>query len=143
MKTRAQRPSQPEPLVLLAEDDAGLGALYLTWLTADGCRVEFAQDGAAALELVGAAGLPDAAILDVNMPRVDGLAVCRRLRALSGDLPIVIVSGSDDAEALGLSAGANTVLAKPAEQGQLCTTLRSLLAVAATRAGRSAYSHRT
>jgi two-component system, OmpR family, response regulator MprA len=119
------RPSQPpsRPRVLLADDHPAIRLLYGIWLSAGGYDVDAAADGASALNAVAEHGLPDAAVLDVNMPRVDGLAVCRWLRARSSRLPIVIVSAFDDIEAAALDAGADVVLVKTAEREELYAAL--------------------
>jgi two-component system response regulator MprA len=111
------------PRVLLAEDDPALRLLYGIWLSASGYDVDAAADGADALSAVAAHGLPDAAVLDVQMPRVDGLAVCRALRARSDRLPIVIASSFDDIEHVAFEAGADVVLAKTGERRELCAAL--------------------
>ena len=67
-------------------------------------------DGRAAIEL---GWVPDGAVLDVDMPYVDGLSVCRYLRALDAALPIVVVSGLEGIHADALAAGATEVLEKP------------------------------
>jgi two-component system, OmpR family, response regulator MprA len=119
------RPSQApsRPRVLLADDDPAIRLLYAIWLSASGYDVDVAADGAGALNAVVEHGLPDAAVLDVNMPRVDGLAVCRSLRARSSRLPIVIVSALEEIEAAALVAGADVVLMKTAEREELCAAL--------------------
>jgi two-component system response regulator MprA len=119
------RPSQvpSRPRVLLADDEPAIRLLYGIWLSASGYDVDVAADGADALNAVAEHGLPDAAVLDVNMPRVDGLAVCRSLRARSTRLPIVIVSSHDDIEVAALVAGADVVLVKTAEREELCAAL--------------------
>lgn len=111
------------PRVLLAEDDPALRLLYGIWLSASGYDVDAAADGAEALNAVAAHGLPDAAVLDVQMPRIDGLAVCRALRARSDRLPIVIATSYDDVEQAAFDAGADVVLAKTGERRELCAAL--------------------
>lgn len=119
------RPSQERvrPRVLLAEDEPALRLLYGIWLSASGYDVDAAADGADALNAVVARGLPDAAVLDVRMPRVDGLAVCRSLRARSDRLPIVIASSLEDVEEAALAAGADVVIPKTSERQELCAAL--------------------
>jgi two-component system, OmpR family, response regulator MprA len=117
------------PRVLVAEDDPAFRLLYRIWLSVSGYDVLTAPDGADALDLVAAHGLPDVAVLDVRMPRVDGLALCRALRLRSARLPIVIVSGEDEIEAFALAAGADVVLAKTAEREELCAALAAASAL--------------
>ena len=116
-------PERDRPRVLVAEDEASFRLLYGIWLSASGYDVVEAVDGADALQAVAAHGLPDAAVLDVRMPRVDGLAVCRSLRARSVQLPILIVSSLDDVEEAAHVAGADVVLPKTAEREELCAAL--------------------
>jgi two-component system response regulator MprA len=111
------------PRVLLAEDDPALRLLYGIWLSASGYDVDAATDGADALCAVAAHGLPHAAVLDVQMPRIDGLAVCRALRARSDRLPIVIATSFDEIESEAFEAGADVVLAKTGERRELCAAL--------------------
>jgi two-component system response regulator MprA len=111
------------PRVLLAEDDPALRLLYGIWLSASGYDVDAAADGADALNAVSAHGLPDAAVLDVQMPRIDGLAVCRALRARSDRLPIVIATSFDEIESAAFEAGADVVLPKTGERRELCGAL--------------------
>ena len=116
-------PERDRPRVLLADDEASFRLLYGIWLSASGYDVLEAADGADALYAVAKHGLPDAAVLDVHMPRVDGLAVCRSLRARSIRLPIVIVSSLDEVEEASYVAGADVVLPKTAEREELCAAL--------------------
>jgi CheY-like chemotaxis protein len=118
--------------VLVAEDEAAFRLLYGIWLSASGYDVVEAVDGADALRLVEAQGLPDAAVLDVHMPRVDGLAVCRSLRARSVQLPILIVSSLEDVEEAAYVAGADFVLPKTAEREELCAALGAARALRRT-----------
>jgi DNA-binding response OmpR family regulator len=123
MSSSRPSPERDRPRVLLADDEASLRRLYGIWLSASGYDVVEAVDGADALYAVAKHGLPDAAVLDVHMPRVDGLAVCRSLRAQSTRLPIVIVSSLDEVAEAGYIAGADVVLPKTAEREELCAAL--------------------
>ena len=125
-------PERDRPRVLVADDEASFRLLYRIWLSASGYDVVEAVDGADALRLVEAHGLPDAAVLDVHMPRVDGLAVCRSLRARSVQLPILIVSSLDDVEEAAHVAGADVVLPKTAEREELCAALGAARALRRT-----------
>ncbi len=97
-------------------------------LQRDGFRVETFADGAEAMTRFERA-LPDVAILDVIMPRIDGLEVCRRLRARSEHLPILILSSKDEEldRVLGLSLGADDYLCKPFSLRELIARVRALL----------------
>ncbi|MGY2063165.1 response regulator transcription factor, partial [Nocardia gipuzkoensis] len=85
-------------------------------------------DGVDALDKV-AAGRPDALVLDVMMPRLDGLEVCRRLRSTGDDLPILVLTARDSVSerVAGLDAGADDYLPKPFALEELLARLRALL----------------
>jgi CheY-like chemotaxis protein len=123
-----------QPTVLVADDQAPLLLLYRVWLEDAGYEVRTATDGVKALASIAVDGLPDAAILDVEMPRLDGIDVCRFLRLLSPTLPILFVTALDDARDDVLAAGANHVLAKPSDPDRLLLTLRDASRVAALAA---------
>ena len=99
--------------MLLIEDDARLAQLVAEFLTARGMLVEVAGDGAVGLELSLRRRF-DVLLLDLMLPGLDGLEVCRRLRARS-DVPIVMVTASDaeGQRILGLEIGADDYLCKP------------------------------
>jgi CheY-like chemotaxis protein len=111
--------------VLVAEDDPSLLLLHRIWLEGEGYEVRTATDGVGALVAIAADGLPDAAVLDVEMPRLDGLDVCRFLRLQSDALPIVFVTALDDAREDAFAAGATDVLAKSGDPGRLLGALRT------------------
>jgi two-component system response regulator MprA len=115
--------------VLVAEDDSSQLLLHRTWLEAEGYDVWTASDGVRALVTIADQGLPDAAVLDVEMPRLDGLDVCRFLRLQSASLPIVFVSGLEDARDDAFAAGASDVLAKSGDPERLLLALRDVAAL--------------
>jgi CheY-like chemotaxis protein len=119
--------------VLVADDEAAFRLLYGIWLSASGYDVVEAVDGADALHAVESHGLPDAAVLDVHMPRVDGLAVCRSLRARSVRLPILIVSSLEDVEEAGAHSGRRRRRLEDGRARSLCAAL--------PRRGKSLASH--
>jgi two-component system, OmpR family, response regulator MprA len=115
--------------ILVAEDDPSIRLLYRLWLENDGYDVRVAGDGREAIMMLEQERLPDAAVLDVDMPYVDGLSVCRYLRLRGVDLPIVVVSGLEDVADSARAAGATTVLAKPcSREGLLESVAGSQLA---------------
>ena len=83
-------------------------------LSLEGYNVDLAADGAEALDRLAAAP-PDAVVLDVNMPRLDGLEVCRRLRQAGDRTPVLMLTARDavDDRVEGLDAGADDYLVKP------------------------------
>lgn len=114
--------------ILVIEDDPDISALVAANLRDEGYAVETAADGAAGLaELTTAAY--DAVILDLMLPGMDGLEVCRRLRTLPHYTPIIIIS-SKSAEAqriVGLEMGADDYLCKPFSVLELISRVRALL----------------
>jgi two-component system response regulator MprA len=120
--------SQQAVKVLIAEDDGEIRTALERILRYEGYEPVTANDGAAALEAV-VVHEPAAIILDVMMPFVDGLTVCRRLRAGGDRTPILMLTArhelSDRVE--GLDAGADDYLAKPFELEELLARLRALI----------------
>jgi CheY-like chemotaxis protein len=110
--------------ILVAEDDAALRLLYMIWLESAGFDVTQVADGRAAIEALERRPLPDAALLDVEMPFVDGLSVCRYLHALDPSIRVVVATGVEDARADALAAGAADVLRKPCDRGQIVAAVR-------------------
>ncbi|UGT45708.1 response regulator transcription factor [Nocardia yamanashiensis] len=94
----------------------------------EGYRVELAADGVAALDAL-ARQRPDLAIVDVVMPRLDGLSLCRQLRRRGDHLPILVLTARQQSgdRVAGLDAGADDYLAKPFDTEELLARLRALL----------------
>jgi two-component system, OmpR family, response regulator MprA len=116
-----------DPRVLVVEDDEEIAQVLQRSLRLDGYEVRLAADGEAALD-AAAAYRPDLVILDLGLPRLDGMEVARRLRA-ADDVPILMLTARDALEARveGLDAGADDYLIKPFERQELLARLRALL----------------
>ncbi len=125
---RAMAESTPLGLVLLAEDDRGVRESLVRALTFEGYEVEAVSDGAQALE-AATARQPDVVVLDVMMPYVDGLTVCRQLRDRYRTLPILMLTARHEVSdrVAGLDAGADDYVVKPFALGELFARLRALL----------------
>jgi DNA-binding response OmpR family regulator len=115
------------PRVLVVEDDVDIAGVLRRSLDKEGYDVRVAGDGEGALEESGVFE-PDAVVLDLGLPRLDGVEVCRRLRT-AGDVPILILTARDavDARVEGLDSGADDYLVKPFERDELLARLRALL----------------
>jgi two-component system response regulator MprA len=116
------------PTVLVVDDDAPVRRMLVRVLEAEGFAVTAVGDGGAALVTVERR-VPDVVVLDVAMPGVDGLAVCRRLRAKGLAVPVLLLTARDSVEerVAGLDAGADDYLAKPFAPEELAARLRALL----------------
>jgi DNA-binding response OmpR family regulator len=115
------------PRVLVVEDDVDIAGVLRRSLDKEGYEVRIAADGEAALDQAGLFE-PDAVVLDLGLPRLDGVEVCRRLRQ-DGDVPILILTARDavDARVEGLDSGADDYLVKPFERDELLARMRALL----------------
>jgi DNA-binding response OmpR family regulator len=116
------------PLILIVEDERKTAEAIGLYLEHEGFRTSRAGDGAAALEIV-ALERPDLVVLDLMLPRVDGLEVCRRLRADYGALPILMLTAraSEDDVLKGLEIGADDYVTKPFSPRTLVARVRALL----------------
>ena len=114
--------------ILIADDDRAVRDALRRALALGGYDVELAADGLQTLDAVAQAA-PDALVLDIGMPGVDGLEVCRRLRRAGDRVPILMLTARDAIEDRieGLDAGADDYLVKPFDVGELRARLRALL----------------
>jgi two-component system, OmpR family, response regulator MprA len=114
--------------ILVVDDDRALREALRRALTLSGYDVQLADGGAQALEMLAQAP-PDAVVLDVSMPDVDGLEVCRRLRRIGHRVPVLILTARDAvADRIdGLDVGADDYMVKPFDVGELRARLRALL----------------
>ena len=121
--------------ILLVEDDLSLGEGIRTALRRAAYSVDWVQDGAAALAAIGD-GEIDLVMLDLGLPRMDGLEVIRRTRQLGADVPILVLSARERPadRALGLDVGADDYLGKPFDTTELLARTRALLRRSAGRA---------
>jgi len=114
--------------VLIADDDEGVTSVVARALTREGYDVRTAADGASAL-VAAREWRPDALVLDVMMPVIDGLAVCRQIRGEQPDLGVLMLTAKDAAsdQIVGLDAGADDYLVKPFSLQVLAAHLRAVL----------------
>ena len=122
--------------VLVVDDDAAVRNSLDRALRLNGYQVGLAVDGVDALNQV-ASEAPDAMVLDVLMPNMDGLEVCRRLRSFGDGTPILMLTAQDGVteRVAGLDAGADDYLPKPFALDELLARLRALLRRAAGEVG--------
>ena len=113
--------------ILLVEDDDDIAALLRLNLQDEGYQIVHEADGAQALVQLEKGGW-DAAILDLMLPNVDGLEICRRIRQMTRYLPVIIISAraSETHRVLGLEMGADDYLAKPFSVIELVARVKAL-----------------
>jgi DNA-binding response OmpR family regulator len=114
--------------VLVVDDDPTVSDVVRRYLEQDGCEVRLAADGADGLAAI-AAERPDLVVLDLMMPGIDGIEVCRRVRRQLPDLPVVMLTalGEEADRVLGLEVGADDYLTKPFSPRELVLRIRSVL----------------
>ena len=115
-------------LVLVIDDDSGITGVLKRGLGYEGYQVDVANSGKEGLEMA-LQRPPDLVILDIMMPGIDGLEVCRRLRAADEKLPILMLTAKDGAsdQVLGLETGADDYIVKPFVFEVLLARVRALL----------------
>ena len=120
--------SERAPRVLVVEDDQEIAQVLLRSLRMEGYEARASYDGEAALADAREFS-PDLVILDLGLPKLDGIDVARTLRHDGGDVPILMLTARDavDARVEGLDAGADDYLVKPFERQELLARLRALL----------------
>jgi DNA-binding response OmpR family regulator len=112
--------------IVVVEDDDAIGRALVGTLTSQGFDAEWAHDGTTAIDLVGATR-PGLVLLDLGLPDLDGIEVCRRLRALDPVMRIVILTARRDEVdvVLGLDAGADDYVTKPFRLAELLARVRA------------------
>ena len=115
--------------ILVVDDEPAVRESLRRALELEGYSVDLAADGVEALERLGANGEPDAVILDILMPRMDGLEACRRLRREGHRVPVLMLTARDEVEnrVAGLDAGADDYVVKPFALEELLARIRALL----------------
>jgi len=123
------------PTIALVDDDRNILTSVSIALEAEGFRIQTYTDGLSALESFKTA-TPDLAILDIKMPRMDGMELLRRLRQKS-EMPVIFLTSKDEEidELMALNAGADDYIKKPFSQRLLLERVRAVLRRAEARAG--------
>jgi two-component system response regulator MprA len=117
-----------QPHILIVEDERSIASAVRRGLAFEGYRVQVAEDGHQALD-IARERVPDLVVLDIMLPGIDGLEVCRRLRAAGEDVPILMLTARDEVadRVAGLDAGADDYLVKPFAFEELLARVRALL----------------
>ena len=119
-----------KPIILIVDDSAVIRALHTYILQAEGYETLVADSGFSALEVLNNHAC-DLAIIDVNMPRMDGFTLIRKIRSnpATREMPVIVVTSQQEAQdrSTGLEVGANTYLMKPTEPDILVDRVRNLL----------------
>jgi two-component system response regulator MprA len=115
--------------ILVVDDERAVRDSLRRALELQGYEVELAGDGAEALARLNANGHPDAIVLDILMPEIDGLEVCRQLRRAGNSVPVLMLTARDAVgdRVEGLDAGADDYLVKPFALEELLARVRALL----------------
>src|SRR5512142_2657811 len=115
--------------ILVVDDERAVRDSLRRALELDGYEVELAADGEEALHRIENGAEPDAVVLDILMPRMNGLEVCRRLRENGNRIPVLMLTARDQVEdrVEGLDAGADDYVVKPFALEELLARVRALL----------------
>ncbi len=115
--------------ILVVDDERAVRESLRRALELEGYETELAEDGEAALARLAGEPAPEAVILDILMPGIDGLEVCRRVRATGNAVPVLMLTAAAeiDSRVAGLDAGADDYLPKPFALAELLARLRALL----------------
>jgi two-component system, OmpR family, response regulator MprA len=124
--------------IMVVDDERPVRESLRRALELEGYQIELAEGGGEALEKLESEPQPDALVLDVLMPGIDGLEVCRRLRSEGNQLPVLMLTARAEVEnrVAGLDAGADDYLTKPFALEELLARLRALLRRAGQEDGR-------
>jgi DNA-binding response OmpR family regulator len=115
------------PRVLVVDDEEPLARLVADYLTGDGFAADVALDGEQALDLARAQR-PDVVILDLMLPGIDGIEVCRRLRTFTDAYVIMLTARAEEIDMLiGLAVGADDYVTKPFSPGEVAARARAML----------------
>ena len=122
---RAERPARVRALVV--DDEEPLVKVLTAYLEREGIEVASALDGERALELAREFA-PDVVVLDLMLPGIDGIEVCRRLRTFSDAYVLMLTARAEEVDKIvGLSVGADDYLTKPFSPGELVARIRAML----------------
>jgi DNA-binding response OmpR family regulator len=123
----AVAPAQATSLLII-EDDENISSAIQEYFSRAGYNVNTAPDGVAGIE-VAVRDRPDVVVLDLMLPRMDGLAVCKELRHKSSQMPILMLTAKDDVvdKVLGLEMGADDYITKPFSLRELEARIKSVL----------------
>jgi two-component system, OmpR family, response regulator len=133
-QTAAMTEGDPIPKVLVVDDEPNIRELVQVALKFHGCAVTTSATGMDALALAAAAK-PDLIVLDVVLPDIDGFEVCRRLRAIDNDVPVIFLTARDTTSdtVTGLTLGGDDYITKPFSVEALVARVRAVLRRAAKR----------
>jgi two-component system, OmpR family, response regulator len=127
-RPRMQHPDGKPVRILVVDDEAPLTELLSMALRYEGCEVRTAENGISAVR-IGREFRPDAAILDIMLPDIDGLEVMRRLRADQNDVPVLFLTAKDAVadRVAGITAGGDDYVTKPFSLEEVVARLRGLI----------------